>query len=89
MTHLGHRLEPFLPALLAITTRLLAEGTAHLPPVAPASTMANAAAAVAPAASIIVLGVGGGGEDRSRELRISSLKLLAQVREGGRGRGSR
>lgn len=63
MTHLGYRLAPFLPVLLSITTKLLAEGTKGI--------------RSAPSGS----GGGGGGQgdDRSRELRSSSLKILSLV----------
>ena len=58
IVHLGYRLTPFLPVLISITCKLLAEGTRGI---------REALAGV------------GSADDRSRELRTSSLKILSQV----------
>ena len=90
LSHLGHRMEPFLPALIAITLRLLASATSGitgggelLPPPPLVDGSGGGAVVVAlpgppPTAEAI---------DRSREIRSSSLKLLAQVRVFVRGGG--
>ena len=62
--HLGHRLEPFLPALVAICTKMLAAATRNLP----GATAGGAAAAVQSEE-----------DDRSREVRVTALKMMAQV----------
>ena len=80
LSHLGHRMEPFLPALIAITLRLLASATSGITgggEVLPPLPLVDGGATVVvlpgppPTAEAI---------DRSREIRSSSLKLLAQVR---------
>ena len=85
LSHLGHRMEPFLPALIAITLRLLASATSGITgggEVLPPLPLVDGGATVVvlpgppPTAEAI---------DRSREIRSSSLKLLAQVRGGRDG----
>ncbi len=78
LEHLGHRLAPLLPALLALVLRMLSEATADLAaPAAPGGgaamqvdggEAAGAAAAPAPPA-----------DTRFREIRASCLKLLSQL----------
>jgi hypothetical protein len=91
--HLGHKLQLFLPTLLAITLHLLATACEAIN-VSIAATAAAAAAAVAVAVvdggEQIVEAPGGGVKkegkeseagqfERAREVRVSCLKLLAQV----------
>ena len=93
LDHLGHRLQPLLPALLAITLRLLQQATA---PVAEQQRQQQehqqhsclqgqhgseqqAPAEEEPAASREGSVPARPEDDRSREIRSSCLKLLAQV----------
>lgn len=64
--HLGHRLQPLLPPLVALALAVLREGCAPL-----ASAAANAANN-GDGADVEV--------ERARELRSGALKVLAQVR---------
>ena len=64
IVHLGFRLTPFLPVLIAITCKLLAEGTRGIREAEGGAGSSGGA---------------GSTEDRSRELRTSSLKILSQV----------
>jgi U3 small nucleolar RNA-associated protein 20 len=73
--HLGHRLQPVLPCLLALTLRLLEEAVA---PVA-AQQGAKAAAQEGGNGAEAAVTTLPAHEDKSRELRSTGLRLLANL----------
>lgn len=80
--HLGHRLQPFLPALMAITLHLLTSATANVP-IKKAQAQGQGDMEVdvqqGQAQAQVQTKSGEDAFDRSREIRSGCLKLLAQV----------